>query len=56
MYYLCFVFRANVSDRGPNRQWSDEELLELIEKIKNGYTYQDVTEGKLVPISTLWTR
>ena len=39
-----------------NRQWTDEEILLMIDKINNGYTYQDVTDGTHVPISTLWTR
>ena len=30
---LLHSFRPNAPERGPNHQWSDEELLELIEKI-----------------------
>ena len=42
--------------RGPNRTWTDEEMYEMMDKINRGYTYQDVTDGTHVPISTLWTR
>ena len=31
-------------------------MFKLINKINQGYTYQDVTDGTHVPISTLWTR
>ena len=39
-----------------NREWTDEEMLEMIDKINQDFTYQDVTDGTHVPISTLWTR
>ena len=39
-----------------NRLWTDEEMIDLIEKINKGFKYQDVTDGTHVPISTLWTR
>ena len=42
--------------RGRNRQWTDEDMYTMMEKINRGFTYQDVTDGTHVPISTLWTR
>ena len=39
-----------------NREWTDEDMYDMIEKINQGYTYQDVTDGTHVPILTLWTR
>ena len=38
------------------RQWTDDDLMLMIDRILQGYTYRDVTEGTLVPMSTLWTR
>ena len=48
--------RKRTEEEAVNRRWSDEEILEMIDKIHKGFTYQDVTDGKHVPISTLWTR
>ena len=42
--------------RGPNRLWTDEEMIQMIDQINRGCTYQDVTDRTHVPISTLWTR
>ena len=38
------------------RQWSDEEMLDLLDKIQKGFTYRDVMDGKTVSMSTLWMR
>ena len=38
------------------RSWTDDELLHSMQLILDGYTYLDVTDGKTVPMSTLWTR
>ena len=38
------------------RQWSDELMLEMVDRINQGEKYQDVTKDTFVPISTLWTR
>ena len=48
--------RKRTPQQAVNRLWSDNELLEMIEQIQLGNTYQDVTTGKDVPIATLWTR
>ena len=54
LYYLYRAGKNPVARK--NRQWSDEEILEMMDKINNGYTYQDCTDGTHVPISTLWSR
>ena len=41
---------------GGTRLWTDEQLIEMIRKILEGHMYRDVTEGTVVPMSTLWTR
>ena len=45
-----------IHSRGQPRVWTDEEMLELMDKINQGYTYMDVMDGTHVPISNLWTR
>ena len=42
--------------QGQNRQWSDEQMYQMMDKINRGFTYQNVTDGTHVPISTLCTR
>ena len=41
---------------GQTRQWTDDEMFDLIDKINQGYMYMDVTDRTHIPISTLWTR
>ena len=48
--------RLIANERAPNRTWTDEEMMEMMDKINRGFTYQDVTDGTHIPISTLWTR
>ena len=47
---------TEVLDETRLTEWSDEEMMNCIEQVLSGHTYQDVTRDKLVPIATLWTR
>ena len=54
---LYFDRQRNEGDeKKKNRDWTDEQMMTAIQRILNGYTYQDVKRDKLIPISTLWTR
>ena len=52
----CCELKFNITYRGQTRLWTDDEMLDMMDKINRGYTYQDVTDGTHVPISTMWTR
>ena len=55
-HLLIFSESPTAQDVAGRRVWSDEQMIEMVTKILQGFTYRDITDGTLVPMSTLWTR
>ena len=53
---LQILFDKNCSPQRKNREWSDKDMFHLMELINAGHSYQTVTDGMQIPISTLWMR